>query len=182
MIWYFIYMSIQASLQMTQLPASPHQVFRVPIPPVTVLATDLESGDCDLYGRGEWHADVTASLSGNYLVLKGEILFNENAGDNTRIRGKFQQKIKLPPMPEIPSWCRRRLRLQRGSIGGKNTGPIGPSRYTGSGLIKQADVVSDTWDCEVGTAGGTLYFFPATVTLDCPLAKETSKETGGPLT
>ena len=146
------------------------RLLRVTVPPMTVYADRLEQGDCDLYGRGDWQVTVRATVQGDCVVLQGRLLFQENAGDNTRITGKFKKVLPLPEGPGRKPWCAYRLREHTGAVRGKNTGPVGPQSKKGEGLIESADIVSDTWGCEPGEVGGRVRFRDIEVECFCDVA------------
>jgi hypothetical protein len=145
---------------------------RLKVPPVRVIADQLVQGDCDLYGGGEWSVSVRAQLNDEGVVLNGWLLFSENAGDSTQIRGRFRHFVSFKEHPDRQRWCSYRLQGQKGYMYGKNHGPVGELWYNGSGLIKGGKMVTDTWDCEVGQAGGVLYFNDLVILSHCEMAED----------
>lgn len=142
------------------------KMLTIPLPDLEVFADKLRSGDCDLYGLGNWQCEVSVKIDGAYLVLKTKAVFSEDNPDYTVIEGGSSKKIYVEELAKY-TFCDLELEQFSGSVNGKNIGARGYRWYYGNGMIKKAWIVTDTFGCDVGKVGGTIQLHPLRVNVQC---------------
>jgi hypothetical protein len=142
----------------------------ISLPDKEIFATQLQKGDADTYGLGDWEITVQAALEGTAIRLTGNIIFTEKANDNTTITGRFNYLIPVPAL-ESCQFCQIELLQKKGNVSGPNIGARGAQWFAGTGIVKRASITTDTFGNDVGRIGGTLQFGALTVRVKCPLAK-----------
>ncbi len=127
---------------------------------VTIIADKVVQGDADTYGLGTWNCRFTAHLEDHVLIIKGAILFSENANDGTKITGSYQSRIPLSPEQLTCKGCRYELLETEGSVAGPNFGVRGYRNFAGTGLIESARIRTDAFGDDAGQIGGSIRFRP----------------------
>jgi hypothetical protein len=152
-------------------PASLHsqKMLTIPLPDLEVFADKLRSGDCDLYGLGNWQCEISIKIDGAYLVLKAKAVFSEDNPDYTVIEGSVSKRIYVEELAKY-AFCDLEQEHFSGSVSGKNIGARGYRWYYGSGMVKKAWIVTDTFGCDVGKVGGTIQLHPLRVSVQCTYA------------
>ena len=131
----------------------------VQLPDVQIFADRLVRGDADTYGLGDWQCAFTATLSGRRLKLDGRISFTEKANDFTTIVGFFHQSILLSELEHYRN-AAFSMEPAKGSVSGENIGARGFRWFEGQGIIRRANIQTDTFGSDTGNIGGTVQFAP----------------------
>ena len=146
----------------------------VALPDVYITADRVLQGDGDTYGLGEWKCVFSVALEDSLLLLKGRVVFSENANDFTRIVGRYEGYWGLEVLKKYKS-CRLRLAQASGSVSGQNFGARGYRRFKGQGLIRSARVRCDVLGTDTGQIGVGVHFAPLVLKLECAVAENTQK-------
>ena len=152
------------------LPAQVPAYIDVELPDVWVTANQIQRGDGDTYGNGDWYCKVNASINAEGDIrLEGEVVFAEKANDFTTITRSFKRLIKVPILEKCRE-CSLRLDESRGNVSGLNAGARGYRWYRGQGLIRRVYFQTDTFGEDVGRVGGRIVFAPLKVLIKCEYA------------
>lgn len=139
------------------------------IPDAQIIANKITNGDGDVYGKGDWFCSFTAKIEDDVLVINGKICFSEKANDFTTIVGTYQSRIVVAELQKCRH-CEVSLETETGTVGGANAGARGYQIYNGSGIIKNAKTVTDTFGNDVGNIGGKIKFVPLKINILCLFA------------
>jgi len=145
------------------------QSFQIDLPDVQITADKLVRGDADTYGLGDWRCTFRVSLDSTFLQLDGEIIFSEKANDFTTITRTFQRRIEVGALEKC-RLCEVSLADIQGTVAGPNIGARGYRWYKGQGIIRRAQIATDTFGDDVGRIGGTVQFAPIRVVVRCDYA------------
>lgn len=157
------------------LHARAQDTLMVALPDIYITADRIMQGDGDTYGLGDWNCVFTLALEDSLLLLKGRVVFEENANDHTRITGRYEGYWGLSILNKYKS-CRVKLGLSSGSVSGQNFGARGYRRFRGQGLIRSARVRCDVLGMDAGHIGAGVHFAPVILKLDCAIAENTSTD------
>ena len=142
------------------------------IPDAQIIANKITNGDGDVYGKGDWYCSFTAKIEDDVLVINGKICFSEKANDFTTIVGTYQSRIVVAELQKCRH-CEVSLETEAGSVSGVNAGARGYQLYNGSGIIKSAKIVTDTFGNDAGNIGGKIKFVPIRINILCLFASKT---------
>lgn len=151
------------------LTAQPFPTLTISLPDVEIVADQLVRGDHDVYGLGDWHCSFSFKLEKNVIKVYGEIVFSEKAHDFTTIRGTYYKELAIADADKYPA-CEMKLNVSEGTVSGPNVGARGHRWYKGSGVIRQAHIITDTFGMDTGKIGGTIQFEPLEIVLNCVYA------------
>jgi hypothetical protein len=150
------------------------KTIEIVVPAMTIVADQLQAGDADLYGLGDWQCKASARFDGTDVVLEAHIVFSERSNDYSVLAGSAQKRVKLTQL-EGCRHCEWILLPDRGTVSGPNVGARGYKWYVGKGLIARAFIQTDTFGDDLGRAGGSLYFAPVRVLVHCAIADATQR-------
>jgi hypothetical protein len=139
------------------------------LPDVKITADRIIRGDGDTYGLGDWRCAFTLKLEGAELLLDGAIVFSENANDFTTIVGEYHRRIAVGELERCRT-CKITLDETYGTVSGPNIGARGYRWFGGQGLVRRANVQTDTFGEDARRIGGTVQFRPLKIRIDCPVA------------
>lgn len=151
------------------LRAQTSQTFLITLPDAQITADRLLRGDGDTYGLGDWRSTFRIELEDIYLKVEGEIIFTEKANDQTTLVGQYQHRFVVGMLEKCRS-CSFVLEETEGTIRGPNVGARGYRWYKGRGIVRSAQIVTDTFGDDVGKIGGTVKFRPVKVQMHCYFA------------
>jgi hypothetical protein len=144
------------------------EVCTIQIPDQTLFADQMLNGDGDLYGLGSWQIHVNVEVIQRELVIRAEIIFSEDANDQTTIMGIKEWSI---PIGKVNQENLRLVIPATGHASGKNIGARGTRTWQGFGLIEKVHICTDTFGTDTGKVGGTLVFRPIELTYEVLPAK-----------
>lgn len=151
------------------LRAQTSQTFLITLPDAQITADRLLRGDGDTYGLGDWRSTFRIALEDIYLKVDGEIIFTEKANDHTTLAGQYHHRFVVGALEKCRS-CSFVLEETEGTVRGPNVGARGYRWYKGRGIVKSAQIVTDTFGDDVGKIGGTIQFRPVKVQMHCYFA------------
>jgi hypothetical protein len=164
---FFSFFGMLAGVVTAQLPIV------VQLPDVQLTANRLVRGDGDTYGLGDWACTFRLSIDSCYLRVDGQVVFAEKANDFTTIVGECHELIPLEVLKKNPQY---HLRLERnfGSVAGSNIGARGYRWFAGTGVVRRANIQTDTFGNDVGRIGGTVQFHPVRILVFHALAAQSA--------
>lgn len=148
------------------LSASAQDTITIRLPDMQIFANKLMRGNADLYGLGDWICRYRISLKDSILVMKGDIIFRENANDYTIMEGAVKQSIVVPELTGFAG-CQILLSPSKGEVRGLNIGARGYQWFRGHGLVRRAFIRTDTLGLDVGKVGGRVQFQPVKIIAQC---------------
>jgi hypothetical protein len=137
-----------------------NDTLKVFIPDLIVWADQLNHGDTDIYGLGEWQCSVIAEVENGDLILRGKIVFSEKSNDFTVISGKIDYRIPIKNLGSCYDFEVISIEKNKGNVNGENRGASGFHKFLGKGIIRSANIITDTFGGDVGKIGGTIKFQP----------------------
>ncbi|MEM7372614.1 MAG: hypothetical protein AAF587_28595 [Bacteroidota bacterium] len=133
----------------------------LPIQPIEVHDLVKVKGDCEMYGHNpQISINVNTCVNGDKVVLSGLIKLKENKADWTTFVQEFRQEI---PVQELASQNVVFASFQQGEGALRASAGMHQHQYKtfqGQGLIKSANILSDTNGEDCGKLGGTIHFHP----------------------
>lgn len=138
-----------------------HQQLVILVPAIEVYDLQKIDGDCDIYGHNpQISISASACVNGGKVVVSGLIKIKENRADWTTFTKEFRQEIYVRELAN-QEVVFASFQESEGAL--KASGGMHQHHYKsfeGHGLIKSANILSDTNGLDCGKLGGTIQFQP----------------------
>jgi hypothetical protein len=135
-----------------------------------IRATDILKGDGDTYGLGNFVVKTTLYLKNEWLTVRVDLKFAENANDFTTIVGSVQYMYKIDEIAKCRS-CVHTLAHEQASTVHKNIGARGYKVFGGDEIVESLYFITDTFGEDAGNIGGTVQLAPITIYVAGPFVQ-----------